>query len=78
MVSFFQMQEENGLMAAIRGLVNYRDNLVRQSTRCRNRLHALIRGMYPFCKKMFKNPFLQIRHRFLGKIPISYNGSYKG
>jgi len=44
---FLPDARENDSMVAIRDLVNHRDNLVRESTRARNRLRVLVHQMYP-------------------------------
>jgi len=62
---------ENDPMVAIRDLVKHRDNLVRESTRCRNRLHVLVHQMYPFYKKMFKDPFSKSAIGFWERFPNS-------
>jgi len=56
-------------MVAIRDLVGHRDNLVRESTRCRRCLHVFIHGMYPSYKKMFKDPFCKSAMGFWDKFP---------
>jgi len=68
---FFSLPDarENDLMTAIRDLVNHRDNLVRESTRCRNRLYVLIHQMYPFYKRMFKDSFSKSAAGFWRKFP---------
>lgn len=60
---------ENDPMVAIRDLVGHRDNLVRESTRVKNRLHVLLHQMYPFYKKMFKDPFCKSALGFWKRFP---------
>jgi len=60
---------ENDLMVAIRDLVGHRDNLVRESTRRRNRLHVLLHQMYPFYKKMFRDSFSKSAMDFWKRFP---------
>lgn len=68
---FFTLPDarENDSMVAIRDLVNHMDNLVRESTRVKNRLHVLVHQMYPFYKKMFKDPFSKSATGFWKRFP---------
>ena len=68
---FFSLPDarENDLTVAVRDLVNHRDNLVRESTRIKNRLHVLLHEMYPFYKKMFKDPFSKSALGFWKRFP---------
>jgi len=56
---FFTLPDarENDSRVAVRDLINHLDNLIRESTRCKNRLHVLVHQMYPFYKRMFRKTF---------------------
>ena len=68
---FFTLPDarENDSMVAIRDLVNHLDNLIRESTRCKNRLHVLVHQMYPFYKRMFRKTFSKSALGFWRRFP---------
>ena len=60
---------DNRLPHALRQLVNRRDQLVRNSTRCKNRLHKLIHENYYSYKEFFSDPFGVTALAFWHKYP---------
>ena len=61
----------NELHLAIHQLSNRRNSLVKEQTRIKNKLHALLHREYPYYQKMFKNTFSKAALAFWDKFSIA-------
>lgn len=59
------------LYLAIHQLSNRRDSLVKEQTRIKNKLHALLHREYPYYQSMFKNAFSKAALAFWERFPIA-------
>jgi len=59
------------LHLTIHQLSNRRDSLVKEQTRIKNKLHALLHREYPYYQKMFKNTFSKAALAFWERFPIA-------
>lgn len=60
----------NELHMAIHQLSNRRDSLVKEQTRIKNKLHALLHREHPYYQKMFKDTFSKSALAFWERFPI--------
>ena len=70
--------KKNANFKAIRHLNNQRQNLVKEQTKIKNRLHNLIHKQYPNYKEFFSTPFGKTALAFWEKFPHPAQLKYQG
>lgn len=63
------IQSLNELYLSIHQLSNWRDSLVKEQTRIKNKLHILLHREYPYYQIMFKNTFSKAALAFWDRFP---------